>query len=189
MIHKHCLFGKDTNQNNFQRCIDDLHDNDALHCEKHCKLNRLKQSSYESDDFFSIWALDMIQQGSWNCPFWGDPTMQIYGKFMQIQGFSIQYPFPHNHGSVENYSKQKETIGDTPIFHCMGERVMPCLGWLSYSWPCTLRLFLLFWSQCNRKNLSHRIHGTSILCIYLHLVNFFNGKLIGKYTIPVFTYI
>ena len=81
MIHKHGLFGKDTNQNNFQRCTDDLHNNDALHCEKHCKLNRLKQSSYESDDFFSIWALDTIQQGSWNCPFWGDPTMQIYGKF------------------------------------------------------------------------------------------------------------
>ena len=60
MIHKHCLFGKDTNQNNFQRCTDDPHNNDALHCEKHCKLNRLKQSSYESDDFFSIWALDRI---------------------------------------------------------------------------------------------------------------------------------
>ncbi len=28
------------------------------------------------------------------------------------------YPFSHNHGSVENYPKWKETnIGDTPIFH------------------------------------------------------------------------
>ena len=45
-----------------------------------------------------------------------------------VGGFSYPcYPSSHTHGSVENYSKLKDTnIGDTPIFHwtmIMGGRV------------------------------------------------------------------